>query len=690
VKTFRRLLEPSSIGKVKTRNRIIKTAAGTSFWSPGERRVTDKALAYYDAVARGGAGLIMMESPIVEYPFDEPGDVRMRIDDDRFIPQLTELVGVIHKHGCPTFVQFYHRAPWDQPYAQNRPRYAASAVKPVESQFDFPSEGSPRELTVEEIVELVKLFAEFAERARKAGFDGVELNAGGDHLFSTFLSRRNNKREDAYGYASMENRSRFMVEMIQAIKAKSGWDFPVCVLFNAVEGGAGDQGMTFAEAKELAVILEKAGADALHVRSHWFGHHLGSYNQDNLFYPEPFVPLELFPKGPDWSHRGKGVNVPGAREVKRVVNIPVITVSGIEPVMGEEVLRKGEADFIGMCRPLFADPDLPNKLASGRFDDIAPCTRCSTCQKMNGLPKECRVNAALGTTHYQIEKSPAMKRVLVIGGGPAGMEAAMVAASRGHQVMLLEKQRKLGGALPVAALVKGLEIEDLPSLIAYLERQIRKLGVRIGTGREFNPSVIDEFRPDVAILAAGGLPSVPRIRGIDGPNVVRSADLHRTLKKLLEYFSPGVLRWMTRFWMPVGKRVIVIGGKIAACQLAEFLVKRGREVTIVDEEETVGEGLVPERKSRLLWWFKKQGVRIFTGVAYEEITDQGLTLRTGSGERLTLAADTIIPATPLRSNNDIADALRERVSEVYLIGDCAKPRLIPDAVADAWKIAREL
>ena len=432
---FRRLLEPFHIGKVKTRNRIIKTAAGTSFWSPGDRRVTDMALAYYEAVAKGGAGLIMMESPIVEYPFDAPGDVRMRIDDDRYIEELSELVGVIHKHGCPTFMQFYHRGPWIQPYAPDRPRYAASAVKPLASEFDLPGEGVPRELTIPEIEGLISLFSDFAERARKAGFDGIELNAGGDHLFSTFLSRFANKRHDEYGCDSMENRSRFLVGMLKAIKQKSGQDFPISVLINAVEGGAGDEGMTYDESKALAVILQKAGADALHVRSHWFGHHLGSYNQDNLFYPEPFIPVEFFPKGPDWSHRGKGVNVPGAEVIKKVVTIPIITVSGIESVLGEEILQKGKADFIGMCRPLFADPELPNKLASGRFEDIAPCTRCSTCQKMNGLPKECRVNAALGTVSYEIEKAKKMKKVLVVGGGPAGMEAGEssgVERTRGH------------------------------------------------------------------------------------------------------------------------------------------------------------------------------------------------------------------------------------------------------------------
>jgi 2,4-dienoyl-CoA reductase (NADPH2) len=687
---FQKLLEPFHIGKVKTRNRIIKTAAGTSFWSPGDRRVTDKALAYYEAVARGGVGLIMMESPIVEHPFDAPGDVRMRLDEDRYIEEIGELVRAIHKHGCPTFMQFYHRGPWSQPYAPNRPRYAASAVRPVVSEFDLPGIGGPRELTISEIEELTNLFSDFAERARKAGFDGIELNAGGDHLFASFLSRRTNKRRDAYGCGSVEERSRFLVGMIRAIKQKSGQDFPVSVLINSVEGGAGDEGMTYDESKALALLLQEAGADALHVRSHWFGHHLGSYNQDNLFYPEPFVPLSSYPKGLDWSRRGKGVNVPGAEVIRRVVTIPVITVSGIEPVLGEEILRRGKADFIGMCRPLFADPELPNKLASGRFKDIAPCTRCSTCQKMNGLPKECRVNAALGTTDYEMEKAKKPKKVLVVGGGPAGMEAARVAALRGHEVTLVERMHKPGGALPVAALVKGVEIEDLPSLIAYLERQITKSGVRVMTGREFIPSMIDEFKPDVAIIATGGILSAPGIPGIEGPNVVKSSDLHRTLKTLLRFFRPATLRWLTKFWMPVGKTVVVIGGRIAACQLAEFLVKRGRKVTIVDTDQTLGEGLVPERRNRLFSWFRKKGVTMMTGVTCEEITDRGLTIRTKEGDRLTIAADTIIPAAPMLSNTGLADALKEMVPEVYAVGDCKEPRLIPDAIADGWRVARKI
>jgi 2,4-dienoyl-CoA reductase (NADPH2) len=687
---FTKILEPFHIGKVQTRNRIIKTAAGTSFWTPGEQRVTDKALAYYEAVARGGAGLIMMESPITEDPFDEPGDIRMRLDDDRYIDQVAELVSVIHKHGCPTFMQFYHRGPWVQPYAANRPRYAASPIAPVTSEFDLPNEGLPRELTIPEIDDLVALFASFALRARKAGFDGVELNSGGDHLFSTFVSRFANKRNDEFGCQRMENRTRFLTRMIAAVKDACGSDYPVSVLINAIEGGVGDEGMTFGESRELAVLLEKAGADALHVRSHWYGHHLGSYNQDNLFYPEPHVSLSQFPPGLDWSHHGKGVNVPAAAEIKKVVSIPVITVSGIEPVHGEQVLRAGKADFIGMCRPLFADPELPLKLASGMFDDIAPCTRCSTCQKMNGLPKECRVNAALGTTTYTIEKAPRSRRILVIGGGPAGMEAARVSALRGHDVTLIEKADRLGGSLPVAALVKGTEIENLPNLIAYLERQVRRLGVTVLTGREFAAEMVDQFRPDAVIVAAGGAQSLPAIPGMDGKIVVKSGDLHHTLKVLLTFAGPRTLGWLTRIWMPVGKTVVIIGGGIAACQLGEFLVKRGRKVTLVDAADALGEGMIPERRNRLLSWFKKKGVATYTGVQYEMVTTNGFVFVTKEGMRTTVEADTIIPLPPLAADASLVAALKTTIPEVYAIGDCAKPALIPDAIAAGWNVGRNL
>ena len=686
MRDFSRLLEPFHIGKVKTRNRIVKTASGTSLWSAGERRVTEKGKAFYEALARGGVGLIMVESPIVEYPFDEPGDVRMRIDDDRHISELSEIAEVIHRHGCPAFVQIYHRGPWTQPYAPNRPHIAASPVVPEYSEFDLHATTPPKELSITEINELTGLFAQIAGRIRRAGFDGMEINAGCDHLFASFLSKFWNKRTDSYGHASMENRSRFLVETIKAIRRECGADFAISVLINAVEGGMGDEGMTYPESRTLAKVLENCGVDALHVRSHWLGHHVGSYNQENLFYPEPCAAIKDFPRGLDWSHYGREVNVPAAAIIKREVSIPVITVSGIVPERGEAILRAGKADFIGMCRPLFADQELPDKLAAGRFEDIAPCTRCGTCQKMNGLPKECRVNGALGTEQYGVTKAAKPKRVVVAGGGPAGMEVARVAALRGHKVTLFEKSHKLGGTMPVAALVKGLEIENIPALVSYLERQIKKLGVEVMKAKELDTEWIGRFQPDAAIIATGGIPATPKVRGIDGRNVVKSSDLHSQLKFFLRFFSPAALRWLTRFWMPVGHTVVILGGQVAACQLAEFLVKRGRKVTIVEEGDALGEGLIPERKARLLSWFRKKSVNTLTGVHFDEVTPSGMAVTTKEGKRLVLEADTIIPALPMQPSTVLAHTVKGRVPEIYSIGDCREPRLIPDAVADGWRV----
>jgi 2,4-dienoyl-CoA reductase (NADPH2) len=296
----------------------------------------------------------------------------------------------------------------------------------------------------------------------------------------------------------------------------------------------------------------------------------------------------------------------------------------------------------------------------------------------------------LGTEQYEVKKAEKVKTVLVVGGGPAGMEAARVAALRGHQVMLYEKERRLGGALPTAALVKGLEIEDLPAIVHYLENQMIKLGVKIRTGEEFKLSFIDQVKPDVVILATGGIPTLPKIPGIDGRNVAKSSDLYEKLKIFLRFLGPGTLRWLTKFWMPIGREVVILGGQIAGCQLAEYMVKRGRKVTIVEADQILGEGLILERKNRLFSWFRKKGVTMMSGVKYEGITNEGLIITTKEGNKLTLQADTIVPAVPLMPNTDLLNSLKGKVPEIYLIGDCREPRLIPDAIADGWKIANTI
>jgi 2,4-dienoyl-CoA reductase (NADPH2) len=277
---------------------------------------------------------------------------------------------------------------------------------------------------------------------------------------------------------------------------------------------------------------------------------------------------------------------------------------------------------------------------------------------------------------------------MVIGGGPAGMEAARVAALRGHAVMLYEKERRLGGSLPLAAMVKGFEREDLLSLIRYLETQVTKLGVNVNRGREVNRSFIEEVKPDVLVIAAGGTHNVPKLPGINRRTVITGRDLHRKLKFYLRFFGPRFLSLLTKFWMPLGKRVVIMGGGIHGCQTAAFLVKRGRKVTIVETGKEIGDGLLEVLvKPHLLMWLADKGVTMVAKAKYVKITDKGLTI-TRKGKRQTIEADTIVTAMPLRPNTELLKGLKGSVPEVYVIGDCAEPHLIIDAIADGSRIAR--
>jgi 2,4-dienoyl-CoA reductase (NADPH2) len=684
---FERLMEPGYIGKVRLRNRIIKTAAGTGLLE-SDGTVGGTIKDFYEAIAKGGVGLVIYEYCTVEWPRGRVRQDTAHLDDDKYIPSYSELVNVVHKHGCPFFIQLMHAGPWFAPEEEIEPAGRVASSTLTREELPGILFAPTRELSIAEIEDLIDKFGNAAERAQKAGFDGIEINGSHYHLINTFFSRFWNRRHDAYGCDSLENRARFMCNIVQEVKRRCGKDYPVTTLFNAVEFGI-ENGTTLEEAKGFARLIQEAGADAIQVRSAGFHEFEGILHADRLFYPE--LPKELMVKEFDFSRKGRGITVPLGVAIKEVVSVPVFLACRLDTELGEEILRQGKLDFIGMTRRLLADHELPNKVAAGRLEDIAPCSGCNYCWHIRSLlkvPLRCRINAACGREReYEIKPAEKKKKVLIVGGGPAGMEAARVAALRGHEVVLYEKEPKLGGLMRVAAMVKDIELESILDMIRYFRTQLTKLGVTIRLGKEVNLSVIEEVKPDVLILAAGGTPNIPAIPGINCRKVINNAKLHRTLKSYMKFFGPNLLERLTKLWMPVGKRVVIIGGALQGCQLAEFLVKRGRKVTIVDTAEKLGEGMLADDPVRLFKWLNKKGATMLAQVTYKEITDEGLVITTKDGKRETLQADTIITALPLRPNVDLMKSLKGKLPEIHQIGDCRDPGYMYDAIADGSRIA---
>jgi 2,4-dienoyl-CoA reductase (NADPH2) len=695
-KKFEKLLEPSRIGQVEVRNRIVKTATGTASSYDMGGFVNKRHVSMYEAIARGGTGLIIVEMGGIDPPLGLHNRYQLLLNDDEHIPGFSELTGVIHKHGCKTLQQLFHAGPWHDPESGLQPISSSSltadeilGLVPSEVPKSLTNKQLPRGVTIAEIEDLVDKFASTAERAKRAGFDGIELNCGTGHLVNSFISRIWNRRQDDYGCQNLENRTRFAVEIIKEVKKRLGQDFAVSVLVNIIELGH-EKGITIEEGKKVAQILQNAGADCIHARANAYSGLPEIIRSEQYFYPEP---PELLIKELDWSRRGPGALVPLAAAVKKVVSIPVLTVGRLDPFIGEEVLRQGKADFIGMARRLLADPELPNKVASGKLEDIRPCTACMFCTSRirTYQPIACQVNAALGKEQdYLIQPAQKKKKVVVVGSGPAGMEAARVSAVRGHRVTLLEEGHKLGGLIPLAALVKGHEGDYLEELVQYFKNQLSKLNIDVRLGTEATPSLLAQLEPEVVIVASGGIPDVPKITGIKKNIVVSGPKLHAMLKFYLRFFRPKLLGKLSKLWMPVGKQVVIIGGGLNGCELAEFLAKRGRKVTILEASETIGQG-VPERKRHSLFrWLGKKGVTMMAGVKYDRITDRGIIITTAEGVSKTLKADTIIPAVPLKPNNELKKKLEGKVPEIYAIGDCNEPGVIIDATNTAYRVANAI
>lgn len=674
------LFTPTRIGAMQLRNRLVMSPMETCYATP-QGLPSPQYVAYFEARARGGVGLITLGACTIDERHREV-PTSIHFGSDVVVDHHRELTERVHAHGARIQPQLVHPGPDGlAPYMSGEKNVGPSVI----GSYLF---GTPcRELALEEIPAIVDRYRGAAGRVRDAGYDGIELHAAhGYMLLGSFLTPWRNRRTDAYRGDRAEGRIRLIVEVVAAIKAEVGADFPLTLRISGYEGVAG--GRDIHDTQHIAPRLVEAGVDAFHVSGGVI---------DRL--------TTQMVTGSDY---GDAHNVFAAAAVKRVVDVPVITVGRIhDPELAERILRDGSADLIAMGRPLLADPDLPEKARSGRTREIRRCISCESCiDSMETMRMRCAVNAFTGREiDLAVRRARRPRRVLVVGGGPAGMEAARVAAARGHRVSLHERSPRLGGALVAAAAVHA----DNAPLLRHLTGELARLAVDVHTRREMTAEAIVAAAPDVVVVATGGRLVVPQLPGGDLPHVITGRELRGMLEGRPAWLRSGGPRWrraaarlsagplgalvspqrlrrLARLWLPFGRRVAVIGADLAAVELAEFLAESGRRVSVLDASQGIAPEVGVKRRSEHMGRLARLGVVVNTQVEVERITPAGVVVRVARCGASLVEADTVIVGGTVEAETALADALTGRVAEVHAIGDCTGLGLIRKAVEEGVRV----
>ena len=612
------LFTPCRIGQLEIRNRIAMAPMATLL-AGVNGAVTQRLTDYYAERAAGGAGLIIVEAAHVVGAKRDLG--RIGIDDLQFEPGLGELAEAIQEKGAKAALQLMYRE-------------------------SLASAKGPDDYTVGEIEAIVEAFGAAAQRARKVGFDAVEIHGANFYFLTQFMSPLTNHRQDAYG-GSEEGRLKLPTDILGSVRARVGNEYPV--LFRMIAHQYAPGGLDVQDGQRIARRLEAAGASALHVSA-------GSLSARFWHTPPMAIP--------------RGCHVPLAAEVRKAVRIPVLTVGRInDPVLADRIIAEGKADLVVMGRALIADPELPKKAREGRLDEVRKCMACNYCRKRvieMTRTIRCAANARAGRERdLRLVPAAAPKKVLVAGGGPGGLEAARVLALRGHRVVLYEQAATLGGQLRRAAIPPHKE--EIRNLLDYLTSQIAQAKVQVHLGSEATISTLAQERPDAVIVATGALPLLPVIPGWDPARTFTAGDA-------LE-------------GRPMGERLIILGGGMVGCETAEHLASLGKKVCIVEKLPEIASGVEGHTRGLLLQRLRDLRVEVHASSEVVEARSGTVTLRNSGGGLIELEADGIVAALGAGANRSLEDAAREFPGQWFRIGDAQEAREIAAAVREGYLAA---